>query len=318
VHGGNHHRHRHEAKDSSKPESSAQALAQRQAIVGQLALLNDCHHRRADENNAGSDQLVEYRDRLWGAAAAYEVNDHSDSQPHGKHHGQEDHQPPTGAQLGGVEEDATHGAPGRLLDGTEGSVGRQNGLAIQSLDALNSEYHTFSREYSQPWRSSYPEFRVELSERRSIRGSTVMDSAEVAMREVIPQFLWVGNAWEARDVSNLLDLGIVAVVDLAIEEAPIVFPRDVVYCRFPLVDGSGNSHALLNAAVETTTILIGGNVPTLVACSGGMSRSPAVVAVALARAERTDPHKTLLRVAGTGPHDVSPVFWAELTEACAS
>jgi protein-tyrosine phosphatase len=108
-----------------------------------------------------------------------------------------------------------------------------------------------------------------------------MDSAEVAMREVIPQMLWVGNAREARDISNLLDLGIAAVVDLAIEEAPIVFPRDVVYCRFPLIDGSGNSQALLKAAVETTTSLVCENVPTLVACSGGMSRSPAVVAVAL-------------------------------------
>jgi hypothetical protein len=28
---------------------------------------------------------------------------------------------------------------------------------------------------------------------------------------------------------------------LAMEEPPIVLPRDIVSCRFPLVDGAGNS-----------------------------------------------------------------------------
>jgi hypothetical protein len=148
-------------------------------------------------------------------------------------------------------------------------------------------------------------------------GSTATDLAEISMRDVISQVLWIGNARDAREISRLLNLGVAVVVDLALEEAPIVFPRDVVYCRFPLVDGSGNSHTLLKAAVETAATLIRERVPTLVACNGGMSRSPAVVAAALARVEQTDPHKELLRVAGTGPHDVSPVFWAELTEACA-
>ena len=44
---------------------------------------------------------------------------------------------------------------------------------------------------------------------------------------------------DARDISAVLGLGIVAIVDLAMEEPSIHFPRDIVYCRIPLVDGSG-------------------------------------------------------------------------------
>ena len=64
------------------------------------------------------------------------------------------------------------------------------------------------------------------------------------MREVIDQ-LWIGNAIDARDVTGVLGLGVAAIVDLAIEEPPIQYPRDVVYCRFPLIDGSGNQPAVL-------------------------------------------------------------------------
>lgn len=56
-----------------------------------------------------------------------------------------------------------------------------------------------------------------------------------SMREATTHCLWLGNALEARDVSTALRQGIVAIVDLAIQ-----FPRDIVYCRIPLVDGSGN------------------------------------------------------------------------------
>jgi len=135
------------------------------------------------------------------------------------------------------------------------------------------------------------------------------------VREVIAGVLWIGNAREARDVRAVLGLGIGAVVDLAIEEPPVLFPRDVVYCRFPLVDGSGNSPALVRAAIETTTTLIRGRVPTLVACSGGMSRSPAIAAAALARFECETPQQSLARVAASGPHDVSASFWADVVQA---
>lgn len=135
------------------------------------------------------------------------------------------------------------------------------------------------------------------------------------MREVVSNLLWTGNAREARDVKVVLGLGITAIVDVAIEEPPILFPRDVVYCRFPLVDGSGNSPAVVRAAIETTRNFIRGRVPTLVACSGGMSRSPAIAAAALARVQCESPQQSLERVAASGPHDVSVAFWADVLMA---
>ena len=48
------------------------------------------------------------------------------------------------------------------------------------------------------------------------------------MRDVIPSVLWIGNAHDARDVKVVLARGIGVVIDLAIEEPPIQFPRDTV------------------------------------------------------------------------------------------
>jgi predicted protein tyrosine phosphatase len=135
------------------------------------------------------------------------------------------------------------------------------------------------------------------------------------MREVVPQILWIGNAKEARDIRAVLAGGIEAVVDLAMEEPPIVFPRDVVSCRFPLIDGAGNSLVVIEAAIDSIVHFVRGKVPTLVACSGGMSRSRAIVAIACAAVEQISPESALKRIATTGPHDVSPTFWAEALAA---
>ena len=61
------------------------------------------------------------------------------------------------------------------------------------------------------------------------------------MREIIPNLVWIGNAQDGRNVEAVLRLGIEAVIDLAIEEPPLVFPRETIYCRFPLIDGAGNA-----------------------------------------------------------------------------
>ena len=132
------------------------------------------------------------------------------------------------------------------------------------------------------------------------------------MRVVIPDLLWIGNAQDGRNVEAVLRLGIEAVIDLAIEEPPIVFPRETAYCRFPLIDGAGNPPALLQAAIDTTISFIQGSVPTLVTCNGGMSRSPAIVAAALVSIENISPETALERVARVGPHDVSTTFWADV------
>ena len=135
------------------------------------------------------------------------------------------------------------------------------------------------------------------------------------MREVIPERLWFGNSIDARDLSRLHDLGIVAVIDLAHEEPPASLSRDMMYCRFPVVDGDRNNDWFVYAAVDTTATLIRSQLPTLVACSAGMSRSPAVVAAALAIVEDAAPDACLERVVNGNPHDVSPKLWKDIVYA---
>jgi hypothetical protein len=54
------------------------------------------------------------------------------------------------------------------------------------------------------------------------------DFGRYSMRAAVSHVLWIGNAKEARDVRAVLALGIAAVVDLAMEEPPILLPRDIV------------------------------------------------------------------------------------------
>ncbi|MHB8899994.1 MAG: dual specificity protein phosphatase family protein [Thermoguttaceae bacterium] len=133
------------------------------------------------------------------------------------------------------------------------------------------------------------------------------------MRRVVSDRLWIGNALDARNITGVLELGIAAIIDLAIEEPPIQFPRDVIYCRFPLLDGSGNEPAILRAAIEATATFIASRIPTLVACGAGMSRSPAVVAAAIAIAEGTVLSDVLSKLTAGYPHDVSPGLLAEIS-----
>ena len=135
------------------------------------------------------------------------------------------------------------------------------------------------------------------------------------MYDVIPTRLWIGNALDARNTSGFHEYGIVSVVDLAYEESPATIGRDMMYCRFPLVDGDRNSEHFVYAAVSTTATLIRMELPTLVACHAGMSRSPAVVAAALAIASDESPEHCLKEVTDDHPHDVSPKLWADVKHA---
>ena len=72
-----------------------------------------------------------------------------------------------------------------------------------------------------------------------------------AMNEITPYPVFVGHAADGRAMKELLDQGIRAIVQLAAEEAPIVTPRDLIFCRFPLEDGSGNDADLLSLAITS-------------------------------------------------------------------
>jgi hypothetical protein len=127
------------------------------------------------------------------------------------------------------------------------------------------------------------------------------------MRRIEGYPLWIGTARDARAIKEVLDAGIEAVVDLAMLCEPVKPPRELVYLRFPMVDGGGNPPWLIRAAVQAVEGLVRLGVPTLVACDGGMSRS-----VALWSPTGSSPDEVLRRITEGGPADVHPALWADV------
>ena len=128
------------------------------------------------------------------------------------------------------------------------------------------------------------------------------------MKKIELYKLWLGHAGDGRDFKQILDLGIEAVVQLAVEEPPLQPPRELIYFRFPLVDGSGNPAKPLFLAIQNVAFLIKYSVPTLLCCSAGLSRSPAIAAAAIAKAKQrpTDLESCLSELSQQYACDVLP------------
>jgi hypothetical protein len=124
--------------------------------------------------------------------------------------------------------------------------------------------------------------------------------------------LFIGNALDARNVPLLFENGISAVLDLAVEEPPAHLARDMIYCRFPITDGDGNTNVFITAALRSLVTLVENEIRTLVACSAGMSRSPAIAAAAVAIVTRRPIEECLVAITTGAPHDVSPIFWSRM------
>lgn len=132
------------------------------------------------------------------------------------------------------------------------------------------------------------------------------------MRRIPGYALWLGHAGDVRDVPGLHRAGIVAVIDLAIHESPAPMTRELVYGRFPLIDGPGNPPWLLRAAVDMVAGLVRDDVPTLIGCGAGLSRSPCVAGAAIARVRGCPADEGLAIALASAPADVSPALWAEV------
>jgi len=132
------------------------------------------------------------------------------------------------------------------------------------------------------------------------------------LNQILPYPLWLGHAGESRDFKKVFDLGVKAIVQLAAEEPSMQTPRELVFCRFPLLDGPGNRAELLFLAVSTVATLVKMRVPTLVTCGAGISRSPAIAAAALSMVHHEPPETYLEKVLEHHPGDVSPGFWQEI------
>jgi protein-tyrosine phosphatase len=126
------------------------------------------------------------------------------------------------------------------------------------------------------------------------------------MRPVAGFPLWIGHVGDVRDLRTLLSAGILAVIDLALNEPPVRLSRELVYCRFPLIDGAGNPPWLLHAAVDCVAHFLRSGTPTLVYCGAGMSRSPCIAAAAIAAIRGCSADEALMWVANSGAADVMP------------
>lgn len=126
------------------------------------------------------------------------------------------------------------------------------------------------------------------------------------MRKVADYALWVGNASDIRDARSLFASDITAVVELADCEPFVELPRELLRCRFPLSDGGDNPPWILRLAAESVATLLRNDVPVLVCCSAGLSRSIVVAAAAVSLIAARPLAEALATVVGSGPADVSP------------
>jgi hypothetical protein len=137
------------------------------------------------------------------------------------------------------------------------------------------------------------------------------------MREILPGRLWLGNFTDLHNAESILQTGIQAVIDLAIEQLMPTLPRTLIYCRFPILDSEQSSPTALRSAIETVVLFLKRGIPSLVCCGAGMSRSPAVIAGALSLFQGGTPDDRLRQIAIGHPHDVSPQLWQDVRRMCA-
>lgn len=117
---------------------------------------------------------------------------------------------------------------------------------------------------------------------------------------------------DIRDLRLLYDHQLAAVVDLAANERPAQLSHDLIYLRVPLVDGNGNPSSTIELAVRCLVMLIDKRVKTVVACSAGMSRAPAIAAAAIAVTTQRPIEECLLQIVAHAPHDLSSTLWSQV------
>lgn len=129
----------------------------------------------------------------------------------------------------------------------------------------------------------------------------------------VAQNLFVGTAGDATDESTLRAHGIEVIVSLTAASPAEDVPAAVTLVEVPMMDGPQNSREAFETAVAAVGSRLATGEKTLLHCSAGASRSPAVAAAALAlhrdseleaafqqiltRRPEADPHDALIRQA---------------------
>lgn len=105
-------------------------------------------------------------------------------------------------------------------------------------------------------------------------------------------------------------------VDLALEERPAQLGREMIYLRFPILDGEDTSLGRVEIAIRAVVWLVEYECRTLIACGAGMSRSPAIAAAALGIITARNLEDCLASIVAGAPCDVSPGLWSQVKLAC--
>lgn len=125
------------------------------------------------------------------------------------------------------------------------------------------------------------------------------------MRQIVPDHLGIGNAIDVWDALYLLVASIEPVVVVAYEVPLVVLTRDIVHCRFPSIDESGN-RPIARCRDRKSCEPIRRHVSRPVRCVTGMSRSPEIVTVALGIVRNDSPDNCVRELITRNPHEVSP------------
>ena len=126
--------------------------------------------------------------------------------------------------------------------------------------------------------------------------------------------LWVANASDLRDIATVLNAGVTAIVDLAIEEPVPAIPRTLNYCRFVLTDDGENDPGILRTTILTTTEFLIGDHHVAIGCSAGVSRSIAIAAAAVSRVSGQTPREALEVISNVKHPDINPALWNQILQ----
>jgi atypical dual specificity phosphatase len=129
----------------------------------------------------------------------------------------------------------------------------------------------------------------------------------------VAQNLFVGTTADATDESTLRAHDITVIVSLTASSPTENVSPEVTLVEVPMMDGPRNSREAFETAVDAVESRLAAGDRTLIHCSAGASRSPAVAAAALAlhrdgelktalqqvlnRRPEADPHDALIRQA---------------------
>ena len=71
---------------------------------------------------------------------------------------------------------------------------------------------------------------------------------------------------------------------------------------------------VLKSAIDLVVNFVHGRQRTLIACSGGMSRSPLIASAVVAKIENIDFNDAIQQVIRTGPCDISPALYVAIKQ----